>query len=242
MEYKKIKPKKIYEEVAEALLDSIRSGTLKPGDKLDSVQQLAENFHVGRSAIREALTSLRAMGLIEMRQGEGTYVKDFSPSGIAYPIQNVVLMDKKDLFHLMEVRKLLEVGTAFIAAEKRTQEDILKIRLALEEMKYHSNDMELGEEADLAFHLAIAEATGNPLLLSLMNHVADLVSESMKETRRICLYSEVATFDKLNDEHEAIFEAIEEGNPEKARLEMSIHIHNVENILREYMEEQEKVK
>ncbi|WP_338751038.1 FadR/GntR family transcriptional regulator [Bacillus sp. FJAT-52991] len=242
MQYKKIKPKKIYEEVAEALLDSIRSGALKPGDKLDSVQQLAENFHVGRSAIREALTSLRAMGLIEMRQGEGTYVKGFSPSGIAYPIQNALLMNKDDLFHLMEVRKLLEAGVAFSAAEKRTEEDLLKIRWALEEMKHHSNPVELGDEADLVFHLAIAEATGNPLLLSLMNHVSDLVSESMKETRRICLYSEMTTFDQLNEEHEAIFQAIEERNPEKARLEMNAHIHNVENILREYMNEAEKVK
>ncbi|OZI10324.1 GntR family transcriptional regulator [Bacillaceae bacterium SAS-127] len=242
MEYKKIKPKKIYEEVAEALLDSIRSGVLKPGDKLDSVQQLAENFHVGRSAIREALTSLRAMGLIEMRQGEGTYVKDFSPSGIAYPIQNALLMNKEDMFHLMEVRQLLEVGVAFNAAQKRTEEDLLKIRWALEEMKHHSNPTELGDEADLAFHLAIAEATGNPLLLSLMNHVSDLVSESMKEARRICLYSEMTTFDQLNEEHEAIFQAIEEGNPEKARLEMQNHIHNVENILREYIEGAEKVR
>ncbi|MGM7634240.1 FadR/GntR family transcriptional regulator [Bacillus sp. Hm123] len=242
VEYKKIKPKKIYEEVAEALLDSIRSGTLKPGDKLDSVQQLAENFHVGRSAIREALTSLRAMGLIEMRQGEGTYVKDFSPSGIAYPIQNALLMNKEDMFHLMEVRQLLEVSVAFSAAEKRTEEDLLKIRWALEEMKHHSNPMELGDEADLAFHLAIAEATGNPLLLSLMNHVSDLVSESMKEARRICLYSEMATFEQLNLEHEAIFRAIEEGNPEKARLEMQNHIHNIGNILREYIEGIEKVR
>ncbi|MDR6997848.1 DNA-binding FadR family transcriptional regulator [Neobacillus niacini] len=77
MNYKKIKPKKIYEEVAEAIQDMIRTGKIKPGDKLDSVQQLAENFQVGRSAIREALTSLRAMGLVEMKQGEGTYVRLF---------------------------------------------------------------------------------------------------------------------------------------------------------------------
>lgn len=68
--YKQIKPKKIYEEVAEAILHMIQTGQLKPGDKLDSVQQLAENFQVGRAAIREALTALRAMGLIEMKQGK----------------------------------------------------------------------------------------------------------------------------------------------------------------------------
>ncbi|WP_100332856.1 FadR/GntR family transcriptional regulator [Bacillus xiapuensis] len=239
MNYKKIKPKKIYEEVADALLDSIRSGNLRPGDKLDSVQQLAENFQVGRSAIREALTSLRAMGLIELRQGEGTYVKGFSPSGIAYPIENALLMNTNDKLHLLEVRKILEVGVAFIAAQKRTEEDVASIRKALEEMKLHSGDIELGEEADFAFHLSIAKATGNPLLSSLMNHVSDLLVETMKETRRICLYSEWTTVDKLNQEHEAICQAIAEQNPEKARLEMSVHLHNVETILVDFLNENE---
>ena len=79
MTYKKIKPKKIYEEVSEELYEMIRSGTLKPGDKLDSIQQLAENFQVGRPAIREALSALSSMGLIEIKQGEGTFVKTFRP-------------------------------------------------------------------------------------------------------------------------------------------------------------------
>ena len=88
MKYKKIKPKKIYEEVAEAIYEMIRSGQVKPGEKLDSVQQLAENFQVGRSAIREALTSLRAMGLVEMKQGEGTYVNEFETNQITLPTFN----------------------------------------------------------------------------------------------------------------------------------------------------------
>ena len=75
MEYKSIRPKKIYEEISDLILSMIREGTLKPGDKLLSVHQLAEQFGVGRSAVREALSAVRAMGLIEMRQGEGTYVK-----------------------------------------------------------------------------------------------------------------------------------------------------------------------
>ncbi|KAB7707028.1 FCD domain-containing protein [Bacillus aerolatus] len=235
MKYKQIKPKKIYEEVADALLDSIRSGELKPGDKLDSVQQLAESFQVGRSAIREALTSLRAMGLIELRQGEGTYVNEFSPTDIAFPIQSAILMNKEDIFHLLEVRKMLEAGVASIAAEKRTTEDLAKIQTALEEMKEHSGDILLGEKADLNFHLALAEATRNPLLVSLMNHVSDLMAESMRETRRICLYTEEATIEKLYEEHEAIFKAIVERQSEQAALEMRVHLHNVETTLSTYM-------
>ncbi len=79
MEYKRIKPKKIYEEVAETLLENIKEGSLKPGDRLDSVQQLAENFQVGRSAIREALSALRAMGLLEMKQGKAHLYESLTP-------------------------------------------------------------------------------------------------------------------------------------------------------------------
>src|SRR4051794_30812075 len=110
VKYKQIKPKKIYEEVAETLHEAIRNGTLKSGDKLDSVQQLAENFQVGRSAIREALSALRAMGLIEMKQGEGTYVLQFEAQNLTFPLSTAMLMNQEDVRNLLEVRKIIEAG------------------------------------------------------------------------------------------------------------------------------------
>lgn len=235
MKYKQIKPKKIYEEVAEALLSSIRSGELKPGDKLESVQQLAESFNVGRSAIREALTSLRAMGLIEMRQGEGTYVMEFSSDDLVFPLHSAMLMGEEDVFHLLEVRKILEAGAAYAAAEKRTEADLIKMEKALNEMKEHAGDILLGEKADLDFHFAIARASGNPILVSLMNQVSDLMGESMRETRRICLYTETTTVDRLHEEHEAIFLAIKNESPDLAATSMKEHLFNVESVLSNYM-------
>ncbi|AJH75636.1 HTH-type transcriptional regulator lutR [Bacillus cereus ATCC 4342] len=88
----------------------IKNGTLKPGDKLLPVHQLAEQFQVGRSAVREALSALRAMGLIEMKQGEGTYVKNFDSSSLTKSLNNRLLMKKEDILNLLEVRKVLEVG------------------------------------------------------------------------------------------------------------------------------------
>lgn len=235
MEYKRIKPKKIYEEVADELLNLIRSGELKPGDKLDSVQQLAENFNVGRSAVREALTSLRAMGLIEMRQGEGTYVLEFSSDDLAFPLHSAMLMSEEDVFHLLGVRKILEAGAAYAAAEKRTEEDLLKMEAALNEMKNNAGDIILGEKADLDFHFAIAHASGNPILVSLMNHVSGLMGESMRETRRICLFTERATVGRLHEEHEAIFLAIKNKQPDSAAMHMQAHLENVETVLSTYM-------
>lgn len=238
MKYKQIKPKKIYEEVAETLLASIRSGELKPGEKLDSVQQLAESFQVGRSAVREALTSLRAMGLIEMRQGEGTYVKSFEAAGIAFPLQSALLMNYDDLKSLMEVRKILETGIAASAAARRTEEDLNAMKQAVMDMVKYSADPELGEKADLAFHLAIAEAAGNKLLASLMHHVADITAESMRETRRLCLYGKMATVDQLNIQHETILKAIESGDAKQARKAMTTHLDYVEMVLHNYMDTQ----
>jgi GntR family transcriptional regulator, transcriptional repressor for pyruvate dehydrogenase complex len=154
LEYKKIKPKKIYEQVAEAIHDMIRSGKLKPGDKLESVQQLAANFRVGRSTIREALTSLKAMGLLEIRQGEGTYIKQFETEQIAYLVSTAILMNKEDIAHLLEVRKIIEIWTAYSAAQKRTDRDLLAMENALEEMRSSSGIEEHGEQADVNFHLA----------------------------------------------------------------------------------------
>lgn len=234
MEYKKIKPKKIYEEVAEIIYEMIRTGQLNAGDKLDSVQQLAEKFQVGRSAVREALTSLRAMGLVEMRQGEGTFVKEFEKDQITFPLSTAILMNKKDIANLVEVRKIIEIGTARAAATKRTDEDLLAIERALAEMKNAGGNEELGEKADLKFHLAIAESSQNPLLFNLMERVSGLMVETMRETRKVWIFSNQTTFELLYDQHLAIYEALKEQNEEKAMQLMLIHLENVEGILQKY--------
>ncbi len=235
MNYKKIKPKKIYEEVAEAIHDMIKSGQFKPGDKLDSVQQLAENFQVGRSTIREALTALRAMGLIEIRQGEGTYVKEFESGQVSLPLSTAILMNLQDTQNLLEVRKILEAGTSYTASQKRTEEHLHTIESALKEMQLASGNEELNEKADLAFHMSIAEATQNPLLVNLMNHVSGLIGETIKETRRLWLFSEQITVDRLYEEHRNIYLAIKEQDGEKARALMLDHLENVESVLYKYL-------
>lgn len=113
----------------------IKNGTLKPGDKLLPVHQLAEQFQVGRSAVREALSALRAMGLIEMKQGEGTYVKNFDSSALTKPLNNMLLMKKEDILDLLEVRKVLEVGAVRAAAVKRTEDNLKNMKHWLDEME-----------------------------------------------------------------------------------------------------------
>lgn len=228
LEYKSIKPKKIYEEVSEAILGMIKNGTLKPGDKLLPVHQLAEQFQVGRSAVREALSALRAMGLIEMKQGEGTYVKNFNASALTSSLNTTLLMKQEDIVNLLEVRKVLEVGAVGAAAVKRTEENLYNMQRWLDEMQKGVGDERAGEKADFHFHMAIAEASHNNILLELMNHVSEMIAEAIGETRQIILYGEQTTAERLLEEHRKIYEAVLENDVAAAQQAMQDHLTKVE--------------
>lgn len=230
MTYKTIRKVKIYEEVADSLIEMIKTGQLNPGDKLDSVEQLAKNFNVGRSAIREALSGLRTMGLVEMRQGEGTYVREFHPSKFTLPVTTAFLMKLEDVKELYEVRQIMEVGTVGMAAINHQEEDLLLIEAALEKMKNTRGNKKDAESADFGFHLAVAKASHNQMLISLMGSLSEIMAETIRETRRVLLYSEGMEGELLTA-HETIFEAIklrDSGKAEKAMLE---HLVSVKNLL-----------
>jgi GntR family transcriptional repressor for pyruvate dehydrogenase complex len=237
LKYKQIKSRKIYEEVADELIKMIKDGKLSPGDKLASVQQLAENFKVGRSAIREALSALRAMGLVEMRQGEGTYVKQYDPGALSQSISTAVLMNKEDVKDLLEVRKILEVGSVAVAAANWAGTDLAEIEKSLQEMSEAIGHEELGEKADLKFHIAIARASHNNLLVSLMNSVSETMAVTMRETRRIWIYSHETTSERLYHEHKNIFESIRVRDANRAQQLMLTHLVKVEEVLTAYFEE-----
>ena len=229
--YKKIKPKKIYEEVADQLLNMIKKGELKPGDKISTVDQLSESFQVSKSAVREALSALRAMGLIDIRQGEGTFIKDIQSDMLAISSSAALFIRKEDLAHLLEVRRILEVGAAKAAAERRTEEDLQNILQSLEKMKNGVGNEELGEKADFDFHMAIAKASQNPMLVSLMNSVSGIMVETMRETRRLWLYGKEVTVERLYQDHVQIYEAILEQNPALAQQRILDHLESVEKVL-----------
>ncbi|MFE4077164.1 FadR/GntR family transcriptional regulator [Peribacillus sp. YIM B13477] len=231
MVYKKIKPKKIYEEVSDELYEMIRSGSLKPGEQLDSIQQLAENFQVGRPAIREALSALSSMGLIEIKQGEGTFVKTFDPAIMNHPLSAALLMDQDNIKHLLEVRKILESGTAEVAAKKRTEENLIELKDMLFNMEKVSDDEELSDKADISFHVAVANASQNELLITLMNHVSELMTEKMRDIRRAALYSEEMTLKQLYQQHVRIYDAIVAQDEDGARSAMLFHLQSVEESL-----------
>ena len=229
MEYKSIRPKKIYEEISDHLLTMIKEGRLKPGDKLLSVQQLAEQFQVGRSAVREALSAVRAMGLIEMRQGEGTYVKNFDPSDVAIPLRSQLLLQEEDIVNLSEVRKIIEIGAVQAAAIKRTQEDLKEMECWINKGKALIGDKETGRLADFHFHLAIVKASHNPILLELMSHISKLIEETIDQTHYLISHEE-QTSKHFLDGHMAIYEAIKNQDAEAASNAMVNHLNKSEKL------------
>jgi len=230
-----IKTKKIYEEITDHIINRVKQGELVSGDRLESVEKLAEAFDVSRSAVREALSGLRAMGLVEMRQGEGTFITSFDASSFSLPAVTALIMKRNDLKELAQVRRMLEIGTVGLAAENRTESDLDSLYEALKLMPNAKGERELGEQADLAFHLAIAEATQNKMLMNLQKSVADITLESMRETRRVVLYTEDGV-DRLYREHEQIYDAIKNQDADKAQAAMRHHLVLVEEVLSEYID------
>ncbi|MFA1820088.1 FadR/GntR family transcriptional regulator [Virgibacillus oceani] len=226
MEYKKIQTKKIYEEVAESIISMLKNGDLKPGDKLESVERLAEQFDVGKSTVREALSGLRTMGIVEMRQGEGTYIQPFDSSKFSLPVTTAFLMKKDDVKELYELRKILEGGTAALASKAHKEEDLILIEESLQKMKNAQINESLASSADTDFHMAVANATHNALIINLISNVSNLISETIRETRKVLLYSNNQP-DKLYLAHKEIFQAIKNRKPELAREYMYKHLDEV---------------
>jgi len=173
------------------------------------------------------------MGLIELKQGEGTFVKEYDSTSLA--LHTSILMTKQDIVHLLEVRKILETGAAASAADKYEKGDVIAIEEAYHDMKNTRGNQELGEQADLLFHLEIAKASKNPLLVDLMHQVSGMMIETMRETRRIALFSTDTTLTQINEEHVEIIKAIKAKDSKAASAAMMNHLENVENVLTHFL-------
>lgn len=223
-----IERKKVYEEISDIILGDIKSGKLKPGDKLPSIARMSGTYNVSSASVREALNSLRVMDVIDVRHGQGSFINEQMPLGFE---QNFEIITKADIANLLDLRKIIEVGCARSACGKAEEADLEKMEDALEKMWTAVENNELGEQADYDFHMAIAEATGNPLLVNLLDDVSETMIRTMKETRRIWLYEAEKSIQKIYDEHKLILQAIKDKDEERAARKMFNHLKGVEEVL-----------
>lgn len=230
MNFKPIKTKKIYEEIIEQVKNLIAEGVLNPGDKLISEREMADKLKVGRSAVREAFRALEAMGIIEIRQGEGTFVKQVSKESLAEVLALVLMTERDTTRELLELRKILEVESAGLASLRHTNEELEKMEAALKQMEEDIASGDLGQQADWYFHYAVAEASHNSLLVMLMDSIADTMRRVLR-TARLELYRTPGTPQRLLREHHAVFDAIRQGRQQEARRAMYEHLDRVEKAI-----------
>lgn len=239
VELKPIKTKKIYEEIVEQIKQLILEGRLKPGDKLPSERHLVESFKVSRASIREALSALEMMGLLEVRTGEGTFIREIQSDSMAASLTWALSMDKGTVLELLEVRKMLEVQAVGYAAERATEEEIAELEKLLNLMKLNlDKDGTLNEKADHSFHYNIAKATHNKITIRLMDTISDHLRHMLKASSSK-LYKGKYTPEILYGEHLAIWQAIKNRDVEKAREEMLKHLTGVEKEIKNHFNTKE---
>lgn len=227
----KVETEKGHEIVQRVILKQIESGELLPGEKLPSVVDLSTSFGVGRSTIREALSALKAMGWIDVRHGGGTFVNKELPT--AGQNSKDPFEESENVREILEVRLWLESGSASLAAQKRNNADIEVLQAIIEKMEQaiKLDDIQLSEQADIDFHLAIAAASHNKLLNTLMGSLTSRLTETIGKTRKLWFFEDKSSASQLLIEHQSIARAIIEQNSEKASQLMQTHLQKVVNVL-----------
>jgi len=228
----KIETEKGHEIVKRIILAQIKDGTLQPGTRLPSVVDFAASFGVGRSTMREALSVLKATGWIEVKHGGGTFVSKVLPTE---QLHNP-FSESDNVREILEVRKWLESGAVAAAAKHRTEQDLEKLNQILNRMQegIDTNHAAISEQADIDFHLAIAAASHNQLLNSLMISLTSKLTDTMGKTRQLWFLENSAPSQLLLDEHRDIYNSIVAQDEELAIRSIQMHLNKVEKVLNAY--------
>jgi GntR family transcriptional repressor for pyruvate dehydrogenase complex len=229
MEWHKVEPinsPRIYEEIVRQIRTLISEGKLKSGDRLPPERDLAVRFRVSRASVREALRSLESMGLIEIRLGEGTFVREISVDSLIEPLALVILTQREAVGELFEARRLLEPPIAGLAARRSTKEEIQEMERILEEQGKEVAAGGTGLSQDAAFHAAIASSTNNRAITRIVHAVIDLLTQSREESLQIA-----GRPTRSHQDHLRILEAIRGRRSEAARRAMLDHVVAVETLV-----------
>ena len=167
----------LVQSVVDQFTALIKDGTLAPGDRLPSERELMKRLAVGRSTIREALRSLAMMNLVDLRPGQGSFVKDLGVQTVIRPDLLAILLDRSVTVDLLEVRKLIEPATVELAAHRATAEDLENLQTILERCRSARAAGEPTAELSAQFHVAIARCTHNGVLVMFMESILGLLTE-----------------------------------------------------------------
>jgi GntR family transcriptional repressor for pyruvate dehydrogenase complex len=221
--YKVVRSSRLYEQIVQQVEESIRKGAMKPGDQLPPERELAQQFGVSRTAVREAVKALREKGHVEAYPGRGTFITDGTSHAIKQSLDRMIRIGQPEgSGFLAEVREILEPEIASLAAVRADAQGIAAMREPITVMDEARKDSDAFIEADLDFHLALAEAAANPLILSLIDSIVGLLRE-----QRMRIFLVEGGPERGQYHHKRILEAIEHHDPVGAREAMKAHLRQV---------------
>jgi len=218
------------DKVVEQLTDAIVYRRIRPGDRLPSERELSATFSVSRTVIREALRSLAARGLVRVTSGRGVEVSEINPGNVTDSLRLLVRGHNGiDYSKVNEVRTALEIQTAGLAAQRATREHLLRLRQICDEQErsLDRGDFETASEIDFQFHRELTRASGNELLLAMLDSVSDVLREVRTQAMAWPHVGETGV-----RAHRHILECLESGKPAAARDAMAQHLAEAERVWR----------
>src|SRR5215469_15173198 len=221
--YQIVRAARLYEQIVSQIKESIAEGRLKPGDQLPSERELAQQFGVSRTAVREAVKTLCEKGLVEAYSGRGTFVTAPKSQPVRHSVHWLVNNgDPHNAGYITELREILEPEFTALAAARIDEQQLAMMREAIDVMDRSMQDPVAYIEADLDFHLALAEAAGNPLILALLDSIVAVLREE-----RLGVFKVPGGPTHGQAHHKLILKAIEQRNPAKARKAMIAHMEQI---------------
>ncbi|AON56992.1 FadR/GntR family transcriptional regulator [Herbaspirillum seropedicae] len=209
------------EHICRQIIAAILRGELGENRKLPTEVELAQRYEASRTTVREALSRLRSEGIVVSRRGSGNYVQRLPTLSSQGSPQIASIHDVERYYAF---RECVEVGAAGIAATARQDEDVQAMRIALQALQRAQLEGQTGVDEDLALHMAIARATRNPFFISTIEHALGPIRQCMELAQNLGSPQDGERIQTIDDEHQAIIQAIAEGSPAWAEAAMRAHI------------------
>ncbi len=234
MTFEQIKPAKISDAIVDQLKNMILEGVLKPGEKLPAERDLAQQLNVSRPSLRDAILRLQTLGLVEVKQGGGTFVNGVVTAAFTEPLVNLLETNPDAAIDYTEFRRAIEATGAYYAAIRATDSDrkILKATWAAMEEAHKLEDPSVEAEVDADLHLAIAEASHNVILLHIAQGLFRLLRQGVFYNRQQLYFWRQAR-QTLLEQHRTLYQAVLDGDPTSARTAAETHMTYVQDTMRE---------
>lgn len=223
MQFEKVKPYRTYQEVLKQINNFILEGKLSPGDRLMGEREMAAELGVSRTTLREALRTMELLGLVEIKPGGGTFIRDTQLNDVISPLALALSVEPTRMEELWETRITLEVECAGLAASRATEEDLRRIQNAIQDMQSKLEDLDAYARADMRFHYMVAQASQNSMMNRLLQTFVVHIFELIRKAGPFRFSHDIGGLYTIQ-EHISIYEAISRHDSREARNLMRRHL------------------